>query len=109
MRTAEQLNAEYNKLSVPVAHTGTGLKCFILRHINHHKITKMKNELRASLEQSHGRKLSPAVKNIVWDMACVKAEKVSHTNNFEAIEDAYIEYIETAGGFLVTAGSIMGR
>lgn len=109
MRTAEQLNAEYNKLPVAVAHTGTGLKCFILRHVNHYKVTKLKDELRASLEQKYSRKLSPAVKNIVWNMACDKASKVSHGDNFEAIQDAYVEYIETAGSFLISAGSIMGR
>lgn len=109
MRNAEQLTIEYKALPIVVAHQGTGLRAFFVGRSNARKVKNMKRQLRSFLECSYGKKLSPAVKNIVWNMACEKAAKVSPQDAFEVIEDAYIDYIESAGSFLISAGSIMGR
>lgn len=109
MRNAEQLTAEYDALPIVVAHQGSGVRAFFVSRSNARKVEKMKKQLREFLEYSYGKKLSPAVKGIVWKKACEKASKVSPRDSFEAIQKDYIESIECAGSFLITAGSIMGR
>lgn len=109
MRNAEQLTIEFKKLPIIVAHQGTGVRAFFLGLSNARKVNNMKKQLRSFLEYSYGNKLSPAVKNIVWQKACKAATYVSPEDAFEAIQNDYLESIETAGDFLISAGSIMGR
>ena len=109
MRNAEQLTNEYNALPIIVAHQGTGVRALFVSLSNARKVNNMKKQLRSFLEYSYGNKLSPAVKNIVWEKACKAAVNVSPKDAFEVIQNDYIESMETAGDFLISAGSIMGR
>lgn len=100
MRNAEQANREV--MALPKVQPGIAGK--FTAWSNARKVKSLKKELRDFLECAYGNELSPAVKEIMW-----KHATDTEAPTFNSIQKRYIERMELAGDYLVTAGSIMGR
>lgn len=100
MRNAEQANREV--MNLPKVQSGLAGR--FTAWSNARKVASLKKELREFLEYAYGSRLSPAVKNIVWEYA-----NDTEAPTFNSIQKRYIERVSMVEDFLIAAGNIIGR